>query len=51
VQVDQTNLSGIVERYLCFQNMQFNNALKRTPKWVPDFHEMGAERVLHKLGN
>jgi len=27
VQVDQINLSGIVERYLCFQSIRFN---KRT---------------------
>jgi len=36
VQVDQINLSGIAERYLCVQNIRFN---KRTH---PNEHEMGA---------
>jgi len=44
VQVDQINPSGIVERYLCFQNIQFNkrthpnehrNGCRISTKWVP----------------
>jgi len=44
VQVDQINLRGIVERYLCFQNIRFNkrthqnehrNGCQISMKWVP----------------
>jgi len=38
VQVDQINLSGIVERYLCFQNIRFN---KRTH---PNEHRNGCRK-------
>jgi len=36
VQVDQINVSGIVERYICFQNIRFNKRMH------PNGTEMGA---------
>jgi len=50
VQVDQINLSGIVERYLGFKT---SGSIKERTQTSAEMGviEMGAERVLHKLGN
>jgi len=59
VQVDQINLSGIVERY-CFQNIRFNkrthpnehrNGCSLSTKWVLIAARRCAGKAVHILGN